>query len=57
MAADSNSFKSSQAKKAKLVSKPPSAENLSIINNITNNYIYLNKNQQMENEEAPVSDL
>lgn len=57
--ADSNSFKPSQAAaaaKQKLVSKPPSAESLSIINNITNNYIYLNK-KQMENEDAPVSDL
>ena len=55
---DSNSFKSSQAVAAKknLVNKPPSAENLSIINNITNNYIYLNK-KQMEDEDAPVSDL
>ena len=56
--ADSNSVKPSQAAaaKQKLVSKPPSAESLSIINNITNNYIYLNK-KQMENEDAPVSDL
>ena len=55
---DSNSFKSSQAAaaKQKLVGKTPSAENLSIINNITNNYIYLNK-KQVENGDAPVSDL